>query len=119
MIRRSLLALALVSASILLPGAPASAAVLPSGFTDTLVAAVGGPTALAFTPDGRMLVTTQGGRLRIVQNNALLGTPALDLTSRFCSNSERGLLGVAVDPQFANNRFVFTSITPTTPSGRA
>ena len=57
MIRRSLLTLALVSSSLLIPGDPAGAAVLPSGFTDTLVAAVGGPTALAFTPDGRMLVT--------------------------------------------------------------
>ena len=111
MIRRTVLALALVSAGLLVPGAPAGAAVLPSNFTDTLVAAVGGPTSLAFTPDGRMLVTTQGGRLRIVQNNALLATPALDLTSRICSNSERGLLGVAVDPQFAGNRFVYLYYT--------
>lgn len=111
MIRRTLLALALVCTSLLAPAAPAGAAVLPSGFTDTLVAAVGGPTALAFTPDGRMLVTTQGGRLRVVQNNALLATPALDLTGRICSTSERGLLGVAVDPQFAANRFVYLYYT--------
>jgi glucose/arabinose dehydrogenase len=111
MIRRSLLTLALVSASLLVPSPPAGAAALPTGFTDALVASVGGPTALAFTPDGRMLVTTQGGRLRIVQNNALLATPALDLTGRICSNSERGLLGVAVDPQFAGNRFVYLYYT--------
>jgi glucose/arabinose dehydrogenase len=111
MIRRTLLAITLVSASLLLPSVPAGAAVLPSGFTDTLVAAVGGPTALAHTPDGRMLITTQAGRLRIVQNNALLATPALDLGSRICANAERGLLGVAVDPQFATNRFVYLYYT--------
>jgi hypothetical protein len=33
-------------------------ATLPTGFSDTLVVSVGAPTALAFTPDGRMLVTT-------------------------------------------------------------
>jgi glucose/arabinose dehydrogenase len=111
MIRRTLLALALVSSSLLIPGNPAGAAVLPSGFTDTLVAAVGGPTALAFTPDGRMLVTTQAGRLRVLQNGSLLPTPALDLTSNICSTSERGLLGVAVDPAFATNRFVYLYYT--------
>ncbi|HET7719450.1 MAG TPA: PQQ-dependent sugar dehydrogenase, partial [Acidimicrobiales bacterium] len=114
MIRRTLLVLALISASILVPGAPAGAAVLPSGFTDTFVAGIAGPTALAFTPDGRMLVTTQGGLLRVVQNNALLASPALDLTGRICSTSERGLLGVAVDPDFAGNRFVYLYYTHNT-----
>ncbi|HWI03661.1 MAG TPA: PQQ-dependent sugar dehydrogenase [Acidimicrobiales bacterium] len=110
MIRRTLLALSVVAGSVLVPSPPAGAAV-PDGFTDTLVASVGGPTGLAFTPDGRMLVTTQGGRLRIVENNALVATPALDLTGRICSNSERGLLGVAVDPEFATNRFVYLYYT--------
>ena len=111
MIRRILLPLLLTATVLVVPAPSAGAAVLPSGFTDTLVAAVGGPTALAFTPDGRMLVTTQGGRLRIVQNDSLLPTPALDLTARICSTSERGLLGVAVDPQFSANRFVYLYYT--------
>ena len=80
---------------------------VPPDFEDALVAAVGGPTALAFTPDGRMLITTQGGQVRVYQNGALLAAPALNLSARLCTNSERGLLGVAVDPQFAVNRFVY------------
>jgi glucose/arabinose dehydrogenase len=84
-----------------------SAATLPPGFGDTLVATVGSPTAIAFTPDGRMLVTTQPGLLRVVQGGSLLPTPALDLSTQICSNSERGLLGVAVDPQFASNKFIY------------
>ena len=111
MIRRILLVLVLTATVVVGPAPPAGAAVLPSGFSDTLVAAVGGPTALALTPDGRMLVTTQGGRLRIVQNESLLPTPALDLTGRICSTSERGLLGVAVDPDFTTNRFVYLYYT--------
>lgn len=111
MIRRILVVLALISAPLLVPSSPAGAAVLPSGFTDALVASLGGPTALAFTPDGRMLVTTQAGRLRVVQSNALVAAPALDLTGVICATSERGLLGVAVDPDFASNRFVYLYYT--------
>src|SRR5262249_48626856 len=77
-----------------------AAITLPPGFGDALVAGIGAPTALAFTPDGRLLVTTQGGTLRIVSGGTLLATPALTLGSKVCSNSERGLLGVAVDPSF-------------------
>jgi glucose/arabinose dehydrogenase len=85
--------------------------VVPNDFSDTAVANVAGPTALAFTPDGRMLVTTQGGTLRVVQNGALVATPALDLTSRVCSDFERGLLGVAVDPAFATNNRIYLYYT--------
>jgi glucose/arabinose dehydrogenase len=84
---------------------------VPTGFQDSLVASVAGPTALAFTPDGRLLITTQTGRLRVYQNNALLATPALDLEPVLCSNSERGLLGVAVDPAFSTNRFIYLFYT--------
>ncbi|MEA2703729.1 MAG: hypothetical protein QOD63_1674 [Actinomycetota bacterium] len=93
-------------AAIVFSATPAGAAV-PAGFTDDLVAAVTGPTALAFTPDDRMLITTQAGALRVVQDGSLLATPAVNLSTVICSNSERGLLGVAVDPAFATNGFVF------------
>ncbi len=84
-----------------------SAQTLPANYEDSLVAGVIAPTGLAFTPDGRLLITTQGGQVRVFQNNALLATPALNLNARLCANSERGLLGVAVDPQFTQNRFVY------------
>lgn len=84
---------------------------LPVGFTDTLVASVGDPTAIAFLPDGRMLVTSQNGMIRIFDGTALLSTPALDLRSRVCSSSERGLLGIAVDPGFQSNRRIYVYYT--------
>ena len=78
-----------------------------AGFSDTLVHSLSGPTAMAFTPDGRMLITQDGGQLRVVEDGSLLSTPALHLGSRICAQGERGLLGVAVDPRFATNHFVY------------
>ncbi|WP_208719251.1 PQQ-dependent sugar dehydrogenase [Corallococcus sicarius] len=88
-----------------------SAITLPSGYSDAQVTAVGAPTSLAFTPDGRMLITTQPGAVRVFKNGALLPTPALNLSASICSNSERGVLGVAVDPQFTSNRYVYLYYT--------
>ncbi len=101
--------LALLLGAVL--AASTARATLPAGFSDTLVVSIGAPTALAFTPDGRMLVTTQGGTLRIVSGGVLLATPALTLGSKVCSNSERGLLGVAVDPAFTTNNFIYLFYT--------
>lgn len=88
---------------------PANAATLPDGFSDALVADIAQPTALAFTPDGRILIASQPGRIHVYENGALFPAPAVDLSlnNRICSNGERGLLGVAVDPDFSRNRFVY------------
>jgi glucose/arabinose dehydrogenase len=99
--------------AVLVLAAPAFAITLPPGFTDSLVASVGAPTAIAFTPDGRLLVTSQAGTLRVVSGGTLLATPALDLGSAVCSNSERGLLGVAVDPSFTTNHWIYLFYTCT------
>ncbi len=68
---------------------------------------------MAFAPDGRLFVCQQGGQLRVVKNGALLATPFVSLTVD--SNGERGLLGVAFDPNFATNSFVYVYYTATTP----
>src|SRR5918998_3313506 len=66
-----------------------TATTLPSGFKDELlVTSVRNPTALAFTPDGRMLVAAQSGRLRLYKNGTLLSTPALNISDKICSNWE-------------------------------
>lgn len=105
--------LALLAAPITAGGPrPAGAqAMLPPDFVDQLVAAVAKPTGVAPTPDGRLLVATQPGLLRVVTGGTLLAAPALDLGPRLCSTSERGLLGVAVDPGFAVNRRFFVFYT--------
>jgi glucose/arabinose dehydrogenase len=74
---------------------------LPAGFTDTKVTDVPFPTALAFTPDGRMLVTSKPGQVHVYDQG---GTELSSFTvpEDVCSNLERGLLGVAVDPNFVD-----------------
>src|SRR5215210_6508586 len=86
-----------------------AAAAIPEGFEDGLVTSVNAPTALAFAPDGRMLVTSKSGQLRVYKDGALLENAALNIGPKVCSNSERGLLGVTVDPNFgtAGNHYVY------------
>lgn len=83
---------------------------LPSQFEDQTLFSLSQPTGLAFTPDGRLLVTSKEGQLRIY-TTTLLPSPALDLSSTLCTNSEQGLLSVAVDPQFASNNYIYVYYT--------
>jgi glucose/arabinose dehydrogenase len=62
---------------------------------------------MAFTPDGRLLLASQICQLRIYKNGALKKTPAIDLGPRICTNIERGLVGVGVDPGFADNQHIY------------
>jgi glucose/arabinose dehydrogenase len=62
-------------------------------------------------PDGRIFVCQQGGSLRVIKNGALLSTPFMTLTVD--SSGERGLLGVAFDPNFAGNNFIYVYYTVT------
>ncbi len=74
------------------------------GFTDTsVVAGLNEPTAIAFLPNGNLLVTEKGGNLDLFD-----GTNTTTLvTIPVCSDSEMGLLGVAVDPAFTTNGFIY------------
>ena len=80
----------------------------PSGFTDTAITGgLGKPMALAVLPDGRTLVAVKGGMLRVIDKGRLLAAPALDLSNRICTNHDRGLIGLAADPQFTSNHFIY------------
>jgi glucose/arabinose dehydrogenase len=75
-----------------------------AGFAD--VAAVTGlsaPTATAFLPDGRMIITEQGGTLKLFDGTTT--TPVVDIP--VCAGGETGLLGIAVDPAFASNGYLY------------
>src|SRR5688572_23057285 len=100
--------LALIAAAVLAAGCmAASAATLPAGFSESVVASgLSSPTAMAFAPDGRLFVCQQGGALRVIKNGTLLSTPFLTVTTD--SAGERGLLGVTFDPDYANNQWVYT-----------
>jgi uncharacterized protein (TIGR03437 family) len=98
---------------VLLASLSLKAATLPAGFTETQVTTgLSNPTAMAFAPDGRLFITQQGGQLRVIKNGTLLPTPFL--TVPVDSSGERGLLGIAFDPNFAANQFVYVYYTATT-----
>ena len=80
---------------------------LATGLTDRRAATVDSPTDIAFTPDGRGLITTQAGQLRVLRPEGLVPSPAIDLSARICDGNERGLLGVAVDPEFSANHRIY------------
>src|SRR5205809_7470524 len=100
-----------IAASFTFVSARATAATLPPGFVEAQVGGnlSGSPTAMAFAPDGRLFVCQQGGQLRVIKNGSLLSTPFVTLTVD--SSGERGLLGIAFDPNFAANNFVYVYYT--------
>jgi len=86
---------------------------IPAGFTrnEGWIGGLTNATALAQAPDGRLFVAEQGGNLRVVKNGALLATPFVSITVD--SAGERGLIGVALSPNFASNGYVYVYATRT------
>ncbi len=103
-------AMTMMIALVVLSASPASAAV-PAGFEDVVVADVNGPTDLDWTPDGRMLVTAKNGQLWVIENGAVVPTPAIDLAPIMCTNGERALGSVAVHPDFDSNNYIYLYYT--------
>lgn len=74
------------------------------------------PWSLAFAPDGRLFFTERPGRVRIVQNGALLSTPALTIDD-ISADGESGALGLALAPNFASTHYAFIVYTARVPGG--
>ena len=90
------------------------AATLPAGFTETRITGLSDATAMEIAPDGRIFVCEQGGSLRVIKNGVLLTAPFVTLSVD--PAGERGLLGIAFDPNFAANSFLYVYYTvPTNP----
>ena len=87
----------------------ANAQTLPAGFSQVFVGNVTNPTAMAFAPDGRLFMLEQGGTVRIVKNGIVLPQPFITLSVN--SSGERGLLGIAFDPSFSTNNFIYLYYT--------
>ncbi|MCP1357909.1 PQQ-dependent sugar dehydrogenase [Aneurinibacillus migulanus] len=65
------------------------------------------PWAIDFAPDGRIFLTERPGRIRVVENGRLLPEPLITFSAPFVSIGEGGLLGLAVDPNFNANHFLY------------
>jgi len=86
---------------------------LPQGFTknEDWITGLSSATAFATAPDGRLFVAQQGGQLRVVKNGQMLATPFVTLPVD--ANGERGLIGVALHPDFATTPWVYVHYTST------
>ncbi len=85
---------------------PAYGVTLPPGFSRVLVSkGIVKPTVMVFAPDGRLFVAQQTGQLRIIKNGTLLARPFITLSVN--SSGERGLLGIAFDPAFTTNHYIY------------
>lgn len=106
--RRRPLLFALALALTAVSACPAFA--LPSGWREsTYVRGFSAPTAMAWSPDERLFVAEQGGKLRVVKNGKLLSQSFLTVTTD--SRGERGLLGVAFHPKYSDNGFLYVYYT--------
>jgi len=76
------------------------------------------PWAIAFLPDGRLLVTERPGRLRPVSRDGTVG-PAIAGVPAVYARGQGGLLDVALDPDFAANRLIYLSYAEPRPGGAA
>jgi glucose/arabinose dehydrogenase len=74
--------------------------------TETVVSGVVHPWALAFLPDGRLLITERPGRMRIAGRDGKL-TPPLKNVPKVFASGQGGLLDVVLDRNFAQNKTIY------------
>ncbi len=100
----------LVFVTFSIAATPVKAQTLPAGFSQVLVTnGITNPTNMSFAPDGRLFVAQQNGQLRVIKNGVLLAQPFITLNVN--SSGERGLLGIAFDPAFSTNHYVYLYYT--------
>ncbi|MCG8606346.1 PQQ-dependent sugar dehydrogenase, partial [bacterium] len=65
------------------------------------------PVGMAFAPDQRIFVTEKKGKVFVIHKGDKVSEPFIDLESEVLSQHDQGLLGIAVDPNFETNRWVY------------
>lgn len=110
------LALATAVVTVALGGlcaGPADAATLPSNFQErTVFSGLTNPTALRFAADGRVFVAEKSGLIRVFSDlNDTTPTTFADLRTNVHNFWDRGLLGLALDPNFPASPYVYVLYT--------
>lgn len=116
----TLLALGPSLASRAVPASAAPAAQGPSTadlHVESVVGDLATIWAIDFAPDERIFPTERGGRIRTITNGVLDPEPWMTLEVAERSGSESGLLGLALDKDFATNGYVYTAYTYTASNG--
>ena len=81
----------------------------PAPAVDTIASGLEVPWAVAFAPDGRIFVSERIGRIRVIENGKLRPEPWA--TIPVAARGEAGLMGLAVAPDFATSRAIYTVAT--------
>lgn len=72
------------------------------------------PTSFTIADDGRIFIAEQKGQVKVVEDGQLLSTPVLNITVNEDGPegyTERGLLGITLDPDFATNNYMYIFYT--------
>ncbi|QJE74757.1 PQQ-dependent sugar dehydrogenase [Aerophototrophica crusticola] len=85
---------------------------------ETVAGGLDHPWGIAFLPDGRMLVTERAGRLRVVSADGTVSGPLRGVPD-VAARGQGGLLDVALDPAFDQNRQVYITYSEPGPNGTA
>ena len=120
LLRVALVVGALAAGSTLAPNAAATGMVYPSEAGPLRVTEVArgleSPWALAFLPDGRLLVTERPGRMRIVDAQGRVSEPVTGVPEVH-ARGHGGLLDVVLGPDFARDRLIVFSYAEPTARG--
>ena len=94
-------------------GAGAPVAGTPALTTVLVARGLSSPLDLQFAPGdrSRIFVVEQPGRIRVIRDGALVAAPFLDVSGRISTGGERGLLGLAFHPGYAQNGRFFVNYT--------
>ncbi|MGD1921565.1 MAG: PQQ-dependent sugar dehydrogenase, partial [Pleurocapsa sp.] len=66
-----------------------------------------GPTAFDWSPDNKMFIARLHGQVAVYDDGELLDQPFIDMTAKVNTGGQRGLLGIAVHPEFPQHPYVY------------
>jgi glucose/arabinose dehydrogenase/PKD repeat protein len=119
-LRIAALALVLLAPLVALTAqAPARGSTLPTGFTDSVVlGGLSNPTVVQFAADGRVFVGQKNGVIKVFQSLSDTSPDTFaDLSTKVHDYWDRGLLGLALDPNFPANPYVYVLYAHDAPIG--
>src|SRR5919201_4163912 len=98
---------------------PAGASTLPTGFRDSVaLSGLANPTVLQFAPDGRIFVGQKNGVIKVFQSLTDTNPVTVaDLSGEVDDYWDRGLLGLALDPNFPASPYIYVLYAYDAPIG--
>ncbi|MFN4292950.1 MAG: PQQ-dependent sugar dehydrogenase [Thermoflexales bacterium] len=87
---------------------PIRALEVPPGFrVEPITSNLELPTTFTFAPDGRIFIAEKAGRVKVWKDGVLYARPLIDIRDEVNSFVDRGLIGMALDPNFAENGWIY------------